>query len=58
MVIIRTPGHPQGSELDQNHLTMSPEARAHPKGRISNEIDSLERFWGVIKVHNPINRVA
>ena len=59
MIITRAPGHPQGSEFNQNHPNMSPEAPAHPKG-VNNELNSqvLNTFGGVRKVQNPINRAA
>ena len=48
MVITQVPGHPPGSKFEENDPTMFPDVLACPEA-------GFKHFWGVIKVHNPIN---
>ena len=49
IIITRPPGHPQGSKVDQNDPTMSPDVLPCPKGVNLNWIKQfLKVFWGVI----------
>ena len=56
MVITAVPGGPHGSEFGMYLSTILAKAFLSPKASNFIKLKVFEGFWGVIKMHNLVNR--